>query len=161
MKHKIIYLACLLTALSIISKSTWFNGTCVKVHQGDVLEIKKGKNQVLIKLAGIVWPKQNQLIANQILKQIKSMVVNKQVMVQLIEDKKTDAGYLVAKVFVDYSDLSIQMLRSGYVLLDSEFEDHKEYKKAEEKARQMKIGIWSLESKNTANSAGKSVERKS
>lgn len=135
-----------------------FTGRVVGVSDGDTITVRRDKEQVRIRLAGIDAPEKAQAFGNVAKKQMSDMVFDKEVRVN--DRKKDKYGRTIGRVWVASSECQEsdcpKTLDAGMALLtlglawhyknyekEQPEEEREQYSFAETEARGRKAGLWS------------------
>ncbi len=81
--------------------------------------------------------------ADESLKTLQKMIVNKEVTVTVTEEASTkNYGRSVCKIEVEGKDVSTEMLRAGAAMLYEQFYKGPQHRAAQNQAKANKVGIW-------------------
>ncbi|WP_410207871.1 thermonuclease family protein [Fusobacterium sp.] len=117
------------------------SGKVVKVSDGDSFYLKLGKTVYRIRMYGIDAPELYQEHGDESKAYLEKIILNKNINVKVMDEDKY--GRKIGKIFYKNKDVNLQMLESGNAWLYEYYaKGEKKYKKAFEKARKEKIGIW-------------------
>ena len=117
------------------------NGKCVRVTDGDTIKVLQGGRTVKVRLEGIDCPEFGDAFSAKAKAFTSDLVFGKVVTLRV---KETDRyGRLVARVFVDGQDVSVQLVRAGLAWHYKRYSSDPVLAEAESTARALGIGIWS------------------
>ncbi|MGV8122414.1 MAG: thermonuclease family protein [Candidatus Xenobiia bacterium LiM19] len=117
-----------------------FTGICTEVLDGDTITVDWSGKKITVRLYGSDCPEEGQEFNDEARHFTESLVLNKTVWVDV---KRPDYnGRRISRVLADGKDIAIQLLKSGMAWFDGRQCNDMELKKAEESARNNKIGIW-------------------
>ena len=122
-------------------------GRVVSVTDGDTIKVLDSNNtQHKIRLTGIDAPERGQPFGSASKKHLTKLVAGKQVK---IESNKSDRyGRVLGKVWVNGTDANLEQVKAGYAwwykyyAKEQPVADRRSYSKAEETARNKKLGLW-------------------
>ena len=124
-------------------------GKVVGVHDGDTVTVlNANKTQYKFRLGGIDAPELKTDFGNRSKKNLSERIFGKTVKVEYSKIDKY--GRYIGTVFIDGEDVNLEQIESGSAWHYKKYadeqspEDRKVYAKAETKARDAKLGIWSL-----------------
>ncbi len=118
------------------------SGTCVGITDGDTIKVLRGGKTLKIRLEGVDCPEYGDDFSARAKKFTANMVLGKVVTLRV---KETDRyGRLVARVFIDGQDVSVELVRAGLAWHYKRYSADPALAKAESNARAAGIGIWSL-----------------
>ena len=146
MKKQIIFTLAILWA-SLTVAAEVLNGTVVGISDGDTITVlDKLSKEHKVRLMGIDAPEKSQAFGNEAKQTLLNYIYKKEVSV---EYKKLDKyKRIVGKVTVDGQDICLQLIRDGMAWHYTEYKkeqsktDRYLYREAEEKARQVNLGLW-------------------
>lgn len=141
--------ACFIAATAAVGFSQGRVYRVVGVSDGDTITVlNEQKKQAVVRLAGIDAPEKGQDFGNRAKQQLSSLVFGKNV--HLNGNKIDRYGRRVAKVLIGGIDVNLEMVRSGHAwhykqyANEQSISDREIYDSAEQKARKMQYGIWSM-----------------
>ena len=118
-----------------------FEGRCVKVYDGDTIEVMSGGlNSHRIRLHAIDAPERGQPFSNVARKRTRELVEGKRVRVEVRDRDQYDR--LVARIYVDGSDLSEQLISEGLAWHYTRYSSEIALGKAQREARKAHRGLW-------------------
>ncbi|MBI4404125.1 MAG: thermonuclease family protein [Deltaproteobacteria bacterium] len=123
------------------------SGRVVKVLDGDTIVVLDAVlNENKVRLLGIDAPEKKQAFGSASKTSLSELVFGKEVRV---EYKKRDRyGRILGKVIYQGKDINLEQIRSGLAWhykqyqREQAFEERQSYATAEDKARELKIGLW-------------------
>ena len=136
------FLWILILAFVAFSSAATFSGRCVAIGDGDTISVLKSGAAVKIRVEGIDCPELGQAFGTAARKFTASMVFGK--IVQVREVTIDQYGRPVARVVVDGADLSLELVKAGLAWHYATYSSDPVLAAAELKARQSKIGLWSM-----------------
>jgi endonuclease YncB( thermonuclease family) len=140
----LLLLPLLLSAFSMLSCATeLFNARCVAVFDGDSIVVRKGDQEVEVRLEGIDCPEKGSPFSDQARQFTEDLVLGKNVIFTV---KELDQyGRTVARVRTRHEiDVSLELLRAGLAWHYKRYVSDPTLALAEKRAREAKKGIWSL-----------------
>ena len=118
-----------------------FEGRCVKVYDGDTIEVMAGGPQSLrIRLHAIDAPEKGQPFSNVARKRTRELAEGKRVRIEVRDRDQYDR--LVARVYIDGRDLSEQLVREGLAWHYTRYSSEIALGNAQREARRAKRGLW-------------------
>jgi endonuclease YncB( thermonuclease family) len=141
MKNSIITLITLFHVFYTQSYADILTGKVVSVTDGDTIKVlTKNKTLYKIRLNGIDAPERSQAFGKKSKANLSQLVAARIVDVQY---KKTDMyGRILGTVFVDNNDINLRQIEDGYAWVYRRYCKRADYYKAEESARNRKLGLW-------------------
>lgn len=140
---KKLLLACVLLVAFVGTAQTTFTGTVVKIKDGDtVLVLDRTKTIITIRLAGVDAPEKKQDFGLKAKQFTIDEVAGKLVTVKIIT--KDRYGRSVAWVLYDKKNLAEELLKFGLAWHYVQYDKSKFLQSLEDKAKENKIGLWSL-----------------
>ena len=141
MKKSIITLTTLFHDFYTQSYADILTGKVVSVTDGDTIKVlTKNKTLYKIRLNGIDAPERSQAFGKKSKANLSQLVATRIVDVQY---KKTDMyGRILGTVFVDNNDINLRQIEDGYAWVYRRYCKRADYYKAEESARNRKLGLW-------------------
>lgn len=117
------------------------SGKVVGCHDGDTIKALINGKEVSIRLEGIDAPELGQPFGRNAKEALSNLVFGK--VVQVKETGKPDRyGRMIARIFVDSSDINLQMISQGFAWHFVAYSKAKDFGEAEHTARKMKAGLW-------------------
>lgn len=114
----------------------------IKIQDGDTLQLANGR---FMRLIGIDTPEKDEFYYKEASDKLAELVLNK--VVRLEKDKsETDTyGRLLRYAYINNTSVNLELIKGGYARAlafppDTKYAD--EFKKAENKAKSEKLGIW-------------------
>ena len=134
----------LLLALFLQScpRETSFAARCVGVTDGDTITVLTGTETTKIRLEGIDTPERGQDFSRRATQFTSSLVFDRQV--RVFPKERDRYGRLVARVEVEATDVSLELVRAGLAWHYKRYSSDLGLAAAEEQARAESLGIWSL-----------------
>lgn len=118
-----------------------FEGRCVKVYDGDTIEVMAGGlTSQRIRLHAIDTPEKGQPFSNVARKRTRELAEGKRVRVEVRDQDRYDR--LVARVYIDGSDLSEQLITEGLAWHYTRYSSELALGKAQREARKARRGLW-------------------
>ena len=118
-----------------------FEARCVKVYDGDTIEVMAGGPRSLrIRLHAIDAPEKGQPFSNVARKRTRELAEGKRVRVEVRDRDQYDR--LVARVYVDDHDLSEQLVREGLAWHYTRYSSEIALGNAQREARRAQRGLW-------------------
>ena len=126
---------------TVVKSSREIVGKVTRVSDGDTLWVTDSLGRHKIRLNRIDAPESDQPFGKEATAHLKSLVAGKSVRV---EYSSTDQyGRVLGIVYLDGTDINLQMLRDGYAWHYKHFDSTPSYSAAELDARTAKRGLWS------------------
>ncbi len=119
-----------------------FTAKCVGVTDGDTLTVLIGTDQMKIRLEGIDTPESGQDFATRAKQFTSDLVFGKQV--HILPKEKDRYGRLVARVRVNDTDVSLELVKAGLAWHYKRYSSDPGLAGAEQQARAEGVGVWSL-----------------
>jgi endonuclease YncB( thermonuclease family) len=119
-----------------------YTGKCVGVSDGDTITVMKAGRAIKVRLEGIDCPELGQDFGTRAKRFTSAMVFGKDVQVKEISRDRYNR--IVARVYVDGRDLSLELVRVGLAWHYKQFSSDTVLAVAEEQARRTKQGLWSM-----------------
>ena len=118
-----------------------FEGRCVKVYDGDTVEVMAGgPTSLRVRLHAIDSPEKGQPFSNAARKRTRELVEGKRVRVEVRDRDQYDR--LVARIFVDERDLSEQLISEGLAWHYTRYSSELALGRAQREARKARRGLW-------------------
>ncbi len=135
----------MLVALMLVQLSSVreiFQAECIGVADGDTVTVLRGKRQIRIRLEGIDCPELHQGFGTRAKQYTSSLVFGKKV---TVDAKYLDRnGRTVSRVSVGGKDTSVMLVEAGLAWHFKRYSSDPLLAKAEEQARRLKKGLWSV-----------------
>lgn len=136
---KKIWIVVLTFFLSIFSFV--LDGYVVKVSDGDSFLIKSHRRKIRVRMYGIDAPELKQRYGREAKKYLENLILGKKVDLKVLYEDKYKRK--IAKVYYRGKEINLEMLRSGNVwFYEYHAKREKEYRKAYEKAKKERLGLW-------------------
>lgn len=117
------------------------DGYVVKVSDGDSFMIKSYGKKIRVRMYGIDAPELKQKYGKESKKYLEDLILGKKVELKVLYEDRYKRK--IARVYYDDKEINLEMLRSGNVwFYEYHAKKEKEYRKAYEKARRERIGLW-------------------
>ena len=121
-------------------------GKCTRVSDGDTIHVvTDGNVKFKVRLDRIDAPESDQPYGKESTAYLSSLIRGKTVRVEW--QKKDQYGRILGIVYLDKTDVNLQMVSSGNAWHYSYFDKTAEYASAEAEARQNRRGLWSADEK--------------
>lgn len=137
-----ILLAALMAMANSGGENRIFTATCVGVTDGDTIRVLGGDGETIVRLEGIDAPEKGDDYSGKAKKFLSAMVYGKTVAVHA--SGKDRYGRTLARVLIDGTDTSVELLRAGLAWHHTKYSDDLELAKAEALAKAAEINLWSL-----------------
>ena len=125
--------------VSLLSFS--MNGYVVKVSDGDSFIINSYGKNIRVRMYGVDAPELKQDYGRESKKQLENLILNKKVKLKVLYEDKYKRK--IAKVYCSGKEINLEMLKSGNVwFYEYHAKKEKDYRKAFEKAKKEKLGLW-------------------
>lgn len=125
--------------VSLLSFS--MNGYVVKVSDGDSFIINSYGKNIRVRMYGVDAPELKQDYGRESKKQLENLILNKKVKLKVLYEDKYKRK--IAKVYCAGKEINLEMLKSGNVwFYEYHAKKEKNYRKAFEKAKKEKLGLW-------------------
>lgn len=128
------------TLSSVALGSEWFSGKVVSIKDGDTIGIMRDGQEVVVRLDGIDCPESNQDFGQRAKQYCSDLVFGKNVTVEVRDIDKY--GRLIGRVYVDYEDVSLSLVRAGLAWHYVEYSNDANLDRAEMEARETNSGLW-------------------
>lgn len=126
--------------------------TILSVKSGDLMTVNDGANQIVVRLLGIDAPEEGQPSFEAAKKKLSDLVLGKKVILKYsLHNLKDESGYFPARVFINETDIGLDLLKTGFAWRNDEDEffiektDDKLNAQMQAEAQTAKIGIWTEE----------------
>jgi micrococcal nuclease len=116
-------------------------GKVVSVSDGDTFTLLVSKEQYKIRLYGIDCPESGQDFGNVAKNFLSDKVFGKVVTVTKMDIDRY--GRTIGMVFIDEINVNEELLKAGLAWHYKAYDKNHEWSKFEEKARKLKLGLWS------------------
>jgi len=118
-----------------------FEARCVKVYDGDTIEVMAGgPTSLRVRLHAIDSPEKGQPFSNAARKRTRELVEGKRVRVEVRDRDRYDR--LVARIYIDDRDLSKQLISEGLAWHYTRYSSELALGKAQREARKARRGLW-------------------
>jgi len=118
-----------------------FEACCVRVYDGDTIEVMAGGPRSLrIRLHAIDSPEKGQPFSNVARQRTRELAEGQRVRIEVRDRDQYDR--LVARVYVDDNDLSEQLLREGLAWHYTRYSSEIALGNAQREARRARRGLW-------------------
>jgi len=119
-----------------------FSGKCVRVGDGDTIEVMRHGKAVRVRLFGIDAPELKQDHGRTARKFLAERIAGKEVRVRIMEIDQY--GRVVGKVYLGDTYINLEIIRAGYAWWYSRYAPNDlDLMTVEKKARAARIGLWS------------------
>lgn len=149
MKKLFVLIALLFSLCAIETNAQRFTGTVIEVIDGQNFVVDAGRNvKMKVRLQFVDPPESSQPLYDVVKAHLSNMILNRAVTLNITQS--TSDNVSIARVFVDETDVSMQLLRDGaawYSVPEMQFQaesDRAEYLEAERLAKSEKRGVWGL-----------------
>lgn len=133
------------------------SGRVIDVPDGDTLVIRSGNKKIRVRMYGIDAPELKQKYGMEARDFLASKILDKNVNIKVIDEDKY--GRKVGKIYYKNKDMNLEMLETGNAwFYEYHAKKEKKYRKAYEKARREKLGLW--KDKNPQNPRNFRLEHK-
>lgn len=117
------------------------DGYVVKVSDGDSFMIKSYGKKIRVRMYGIDAPELKQRYGKEAKKYLEELILGKRVELKVLYEDRYKRK--IARVYYDDKEINLEMLRSGNAwFYEYHAKKEKEYRRAYEKARRERIGLW-------------------
>ncbi len=134
-----LYLLLLLTSF-LASAQTVYQGTVVRIVDGDTLVLLVDQQQLKIRLADIDTPERKQPFGTKAKQALSDLAFSEQVSVA--EIAKDRYGRIVGRVYVGDIDVNRDLVAQGFAWVFRRYSDDAELLELEAEAKQMGLGLW-------------------
>jgi len=117
-----------------------FEGKCVSVKDGDTIEVMRDKETVRVRLHGVDTPERRQPFSDVARRRTQELVKDRVVRVEVRDRDRYNR--VVARVFVDDQDLSLQLVKEGLAWHYSYYSSDPRLAFYEFRARKKRLGLW-------------------
>jgi endonuclease YncB( thermonuclease family) len=118
-----------------------FEARCVKVYDGDTIEVMAGgPKSMRVRLHAIDAPEKSQPFSDVSRQRTRELVEGKRVRVEVRDRDQYDR--LVARVYIDGRDLSEQLIREGLAWHYTRYSSEIALGSAQREARKARRGLW-------------------
>lgn len=118
-----------------------FMATVIGIKDGDTIEVLKGKEIIVVRLADIDCPEKSQPFGKAAKKFCADICFRKEV--RVVSNGKTDRNKrLIATVYVAGKSLNETLVRQGYAWHFKKYSDSKPIADMELEARRKQVGLW-------------------
>lgn len=124
-----------------------FEARTAIIYDGDSFLVKRGRNEIEVRLYGIDAPEKGQSWSAESRKGLSKLINGAMLRVEAIERDRYDR--LIARVYRVSDNLYIneQMIKQGHAWVYHRYTDERKLVKAEKSARQARAGLWRLTEK--------------
>lgn len=121
-----------------------FEARTAIVYDGDSFLVKRGRNELEVRLYGVDAPEKNQPWSPEARKGLEKLIKGRMLRIETVERDRYDR--LVARVYRASDDLYInaEMIGLGHAWVYRRYTDNKQLLKREKTARRKKSGLWRL-----------------
>jgi endonuclease YncB( thermonuclease family) len=141
MKNSIITLITLFLVFYTQLYADRLTGKVVSVTDGDTIKIlTKNKTLYKIRLNGIDAPEKSQAFGKKSKANLSQLVAGR--IVDIHYKKKDRYGRILGTIFVGNLDMNLRQIEDGYAWVYRRYCKRADYYKAEEYARNRKLGLW-------------------
>ena len=130
----------LLLASFLASAETIYQGTVVRIVDGDTLVLLVDQQQLKIRLADIDTPERKQPFGTKAKQALSDLAFGKQA--RVVEVTVDRYGRIVGRVYVDGIDVNRELVAQGYAWVYREYSNDAELLRLEVEAKQMGLGLW-------------------
>jgi endonuclease YncB( thermonuclease family) len=117
--------------------------TVVAVYDGDTCTCTRPSGKpIQVRLRGIDAPELRDHYGEAARYQLAMLIHDRRVILEPIERDRY--GRVVCRVVLDGKDVSVAMLEAGHAFHFQRYDDSPEYRKAEERARRRRLGLWAM-----------------
>jgi len=141
MKKCILFLAIALFAVTSVSYAQSYTGKVISVTDSSNISVVYNNTVANVRLNCAQSPAPGQPFAQQAVKFLQDMILNKTVEVRVIWQDHD--GRQVARVKVDGNDVAVALAAAGLAMYDSRQQQDGQIAMAQAEAQGKKIGIWS------------------
>lgn len=141
MKRYLFFLF-LLQVLTLVLLGQTSSGKCVGVSDGDTISMMQAGSVVKVRLGGIDCPEMGQDFGIRAKQFTSAFVFGGDI--EIKEYNQDIYGRIVARVYVDGKDLSLELVRAGLAWHYKKYSSDSVLIEAEEQARRSKKGLWSI-----------------
>lgn len=131
-----------MTFQCILGNSQSYNGTIIRVIDGDTYVFQTEEGSFTVRMYGIDSPERDQPFSNESTEFLSKY---------LREDAVTEVsgtvvyGRSIGVLFVNEQDINLLSIRNGFSWHYKEYSNDRDYADAEDYARKNKLGLWGLE----------------
>ena len=130
----------LLLASFLASAETVYQGTVVRIVDGDTLVLLVDQQQLKIRLADIDTPERKQPFGTKAKQALSDLAFGKQA--RVVEVTVDRYGRMVGRVYVDGIDVNRELVAQGYTWVYRKYSNDAELLRLEAEAKQMGLGLW-------------------
>jgi endonuclease YncB( thermonuclease family) len=130
----------LLLASFLASAETIYQGTVVRIVDGDTLVLLVDQQQLKIRLADIDTPERKQPFGTKAKQALSDLAFGKQA--RVVEVTVDRYGRIVGRVYVDGIDVNRELVAQGYAWVYRKYSNDAELLRLEVEAKQMGLGLW-------------------
>lgn len=137
----ILYIVLLLTISQTALYANVLTGKVVSVTDGDTIKVLVKNNTLYkIRLNGIDAPERSQAFGKKSKVNLSKLVSGE--IVDVHYKKKDRYGRILGTIYVDNHDVNLRQIEDGYAWVYRRYCKRSDYYKAEEYARNRKLGLW-------------------
>ena len=131
----------LLLLLHTVLHADILTGKVVSVTDGDTIKVlTKDKTLYKIRLNGIDAPEKSQAFGKKSKANLSKLAADR--IADIHYKKKDRYGRILGTVYVDHHDMNLRQIEDGYAWVYRRYCKRADYYKAEEYARNKKLGLW-------------------
>ena len=121
-----------------------FEARTAYIYDGDSFLVKRGRNEIEVRLYGLDAPEKEQPWSAEALQGLRRLIDGKMLRIEAIERDRYDR--LVARVYRVGDNLYInaEMIAQGHAWVYRRYTDERQLIKSEKAARRKAIGLWQL-----------------
>ncbi len=128
-------------AAKIFSQSKCEVGKVVRVIDGDTFQLEDGRT---VRLLGIDAPEKNEYYYIEARERLAELIEGKKVCLEKYGKNKDRYGRLLRYIFLNDQFINLKLVEEGYARVDGPGKYMEKLAKAENMARNRKIGIWNI-----------------
>ena len=117
-------------------------GKVVGIVDGDTIDLLISSGMIRIRLHAIDAPERGQARGRASRDALSRMIFGRSVLVEPVEHDRYDR--LVARIWLDETDVNAAMIRQGYAWTYRRYADDPRYCAYEQLAREQQLGLWEL-----------------
>ena len=137
----ILYIVLLLTISQTALYANVLTGKVVSVTDGDTIKVlTKNKKLYKIRLHGINTPERSHAFGKKSKANLSSLIAGR--VVDIHYKKKDRYGRILGTILVENHDINLRQIKDGYAWVYRRYCKRADYYKAEEYARNKKLGLW-------------------
>jgi endonuclease YncB( thermonuclease family) len=116
-------------------------GRVVAIQDGDTLEVLQNKTPIRIRLAHIDCPEKRQAYGKKAKYYLSDLLFKKDIRVEVLNKDRYNRK--IGVVFLEDQNINHLMVKKGLAWWYQKYSNDAIYKKLENEARKLKIGLWS------------------